>query len=317
MQKENITLEEKKAPKEDIIPKETMGPEENIVIGIEGYVGTGKTSLCRELLNYIPNSIVLHGNNIYRAITYGMMNLDKLGIKDKDILKKIEANAEKNFKENLQEKNNDEFNPSHKLNAKKIMDLLNLDIKLENRETTIYLNGIKITDELLQSSKNSMAVSKISHDADNKDLYEFGAKIIEKFKQKFNVILSSRDIVKMYPKVDYHFFIVADLEERAKRKYKQYVKEEKSTSLNDGKKGNSLNANDGKNIKNIENETKVNPEYDNQILEEIKEKIQIRDKLQEESGFYKIYPKTIVLDVTECKNSKEQVKKILNWTKYK
>ena len=43
---------------------------ENIVIGIEGLVGTGKTSICRELLKYIPNSIVLHGGNIYRAITY-------------------------------------------------------------------------------------------------------------------------------------------------------------------------------------------------------------------------------------------------------
>ena len=42
--------------------------EENIVIGIEGLVGTGKTSISRELLKYIPNSIILHGGNIYRAI---------------------------------------------------------------------------------------------------------------------------------------------------------------------------------------------------------------------------------------------------------
>ena len=30
---------------------------ENKVIGIEGYVGAGKTAICKNLLNKIPNSI--------------------------------------------------------------------------------------------------------------------------------------------------------------------------------------------------------------------------------------------------------------------
>ena len=46
----------------------------NIVIGIEGLVGAGKTSICRELLKKIPNSILLHGGNLYRAIVYALMN---------------------------------------------------------------------------------------------------------------------------------------------------------------------------------------------------------------------------------------------------
>ena len=63
--------------------------EENIVIGIEGLVGTGKTSICRKLLDYVPNSIVLHAGNIYRAITYQIMQekipleqLKKIDLKD-------------------------------------------------------------------------------------------------------------------------------------------------------------------------------------------------------------------------------------------
>ena len=47
--------------------------EKNLVIGIEGLVGAGKTSICKELLNYIPNSIVLHAGNVYRAITYQIL----------------------------------------------------------------------------------------------------------------------------------------------------------------------------------------------------------------------------------------------------
>ena len=49
----------------------------NIVIGIEGLVGSGKTSMCRELLNEIPNSIVFHGGNLYRGIIYAVMNSNK------------------------------------------------------------------------------------------------------------------------------------------------------------------------------------------------------------------------------------------------
>ena len=50
---------------------------EHIVIGIEGLVGCGKTSICRELLNKIPNSIVIHGGNLYRAIVYALMQANK------------------------------------------------------------------------------------------------------------------------------------------------------------------------------------------------------------------------------------------------
>ena len=42
----------------------------NIVIGIEGLVGSGKTSICRELLKRIPNSILFHGGDLYRAIVF-------------------------------------------------------------------------------------------------------------------------------------------------------------------------------------------------------------------------------------------------------
>ena len=45
----------------------------NIVIGIEGYVGAGKSAICRELLNHIPNSIILEGGNLYRAIVYSLL----------------------------------------------------------------------------------------------------------------------------------------------------------------------------------------------------------------------------------------------------
>ena len=46
---------------------------ENIVIGIEGLVGAGKTSICRQMLDIIPNTVLVNGGNIYRSIVYAMM----------------------------------------------------------------------------------------------------------------------------------------------------------------------------------------------------------------------------------------------------
>ena len=214
---------------------------ENIVIGIEGTVGAGKTSICRELLKDIENSIILHGGEIYRAIVYGMMQT------------KIEN--------------------TQNLDAFDIMKKLGIEIKLENKETVIYMNGKKVDEKDLQSKKSSMAVSKVSNIADNTRLYQFGKELIDKYRQKYNVILSSRDIIKMYPDVTYHFFIDASIEERTNRKYMQYNKEIPK--------------------------------------EQIKEMIQVRDELQEKSGYYKIYPQTKVIDVTNCKSVKESEKLVL------
>lgn len=214
---------------------------ENIVIGIEGTVGAGKTSICRKLLDKIDNSIILHGGEIYRAIVYGMM---KSKIKN-----------------------------TKNLDAFEMMKELGIEIKLEDRETKIYMNGEKIDEKDLQSKQASMAVSKVSNMANNDKLYKFGKTLIDGFRRDYNIILSSRDIVKMYPDVTYHFFIDASIEERTNRKYMQYNKEIPK--------------------------------------EQIKEMIQNRDELQEKSGYYKIYPQTKVIDVTNCKNAKESAELVL------
>ena len=213
----------------------------NIVIGIEGTVGAGKTSIARELLKEIENSIILHGGEIYRAIVYGMM---------------------KNKIENTEN-----------LDAFEVMKKLGIEIKVENRETVIYMNGKKIAEKELQSKQASMAVSKVSNMANNTKLYQFGKKLIDEYRKDYNIILSSRDIVKMYPDVTKHFFIDASIEERTNRKYMQYNKEIPK--------------------------------------EQVREMIQARDELQEKSGYYKIYPQTIVLNVTNCKNAKEAAQMVL------
>ncbi len=227
----------------------------NIVIGIEGLVGSGKTSICRELLNLIPNSIVLHGGNLYRGAVYALMCSNESISKD---INKI--------KENLQN-----------IDISEIMKKLKVEFKLENRETVVYVDGKKVDEEKLQSEKASMAVSMAGNTADNSNLFIYLRKIIDEYKKQYNVILSGRAIMEIYPDTNYHFFITASLEERVKRKSIQY----------------------GKQID----------------LEELKNHIIKRDKLQEESGFYKEYEKTIKIDVTECENVQESTNKVYKYIK--
>lgn len=220
---------------------------ENLVIGIEGYVGAGKTAICKELLNQIPNSILLQGGNLYRGIAYALLRSG--------------ANIEE-LKQNMKQ-----------TDIKQIMEKLKIQIAIENRDTVIYMDGKKIEEELLQSTASSLAVSEISNAADNQNFYLFGRKIIEQFKEKFNVIVSGRDLMKIYPDLDYHFLVTASLEERVRRKCIKY-----SDTISE---------------------------------EEVKQNIMQRDKVQEQSGYYQKYENTIVVDVTDCKTIEDSAKEVL------
>lgn len=222
---------------------------ENITIGIEGLVGAGKTSICRAMLDKIPNSIILHGGNLYRGIVYALMNSGT-------DMSKIVNNSDK------------------PIDIKQMMDMLKVEIKIENRESVVYVDGKEINEDNLQSDATSLAVSKIAKDADNSKFYAFGKKLIDVYKKQYNLIISGRDLMKIYPDLDYHFFVTADIETRVDRKMHQYTNEKITR-------------------------------------EELKKHIEERDSLQEQAGFYKRYDKTIDVDVTECKSAEESAMKIL------
>lgn len=220
---------------------------DNIVIGIEGTVGAGKTSICRELIKIIPKTVLLNGGNLYRAIVFAMMkNTKKVDMLKKDI---------------------------EDIDIKQVMDFFNIEIKIENNETNFYIDGILANEEELQSKESSLKVSEVGGKADNRALFEFAKDLIDNLKKDYNVIISGRSIMEIYPNTDYHLFITANLEERIKRKSIQY-------------KG----------------------EVDK---EEIRKNIVKRDELQEKAGFYKLHSKTILLDVTNCKSVKESTNKVL------
>ena len=164
------------------------------------------------------------------------------------------------------------------VDIKELMVLLKVNIKIENNESVVYVNDKEINEDDLQSDVNSMAVSKVAKNADNSKLYKFAKKLIDNYKKQYNVIVSGRDLMKIYPDLNYHFFITADLDERVNRKMHQY----ENTAI---------------------------------TKDELKKHIQTRDELQEKSGFYKRYENTIDVDVTDCKSAKDSAKKVLAFIK--
>lgn len=225
--------------------------KKNIVIGIEGLVGSGKTSICRELLKKNKNAVLLNGGNLYRAIVYCLLQEETNLLKLKKLTKKVDI--------------------------KQYMDALNVEIRIENKESQIYINGKLADENELQSKASSLAVSIVGGIADNTKLFEFSRNLIDELKKEHDVIVSGRSLMKIYPKLDYHLFITATLNERVKRKCIQY--------------------NEIKNQK------------------EVKKNIVKRDRLQKMAGFYKIYPNTIKIDVTECKTVEESTNKVLEYIK--
>ncbi len=130
--------------------------KENIVIGIEGLVGAGKTSICRKLLKKLPNAVLLHGGNLYRAIVYTLLQEEKNILKLKFKLRKLDI--------------------------KDLMEKYKVDIKIENNESVIYIDGVKISEEELQSKASSLAVSIVGGLADNTRLFKYAREYIENLK---------------------------------------------------------------------------------------------------------------------------------------
>ena len=221
----------------------------NIVIGVEGDVSSGKTSVCKELCKVIPDSIFADAGLIARSIV--------MGVKKSPIAIPVVIKL-------LLGKN---------IEPIELMNKLKIEFKIENNQTSIYVKGKKVEEKDIQTENNSKGVSKYTSKVNKDSLYGFARKIIDEYRENYNVIVSARDLVRLYPDMTYHIFITASLEERVNRRYKQFK---------------------GKYTK-----------------EQIKETIKKRDEMHEKAGYNNKYEKTIIVDVTECKSAKESAEKVL------
>ena len=159
----------------------------NLVIAIDGPAGSGKSTTA-QLVAQKLGFVYIDTGAMYRAITYLAIREDAVGNNDKIV--ELAANSD-------------------------------IELKFENGVTNISINGEDLTDKIrtLDVNKNVSDVSKI----------EEVRKILVKKQREIGskttgVVMEGRDIATVvFPNANVKIFLTATIDERAKRRAKEYA----------------------------------------------------------------------------------------------
>ena len=168
----------------------------NKIIAVDGYASTGKTTLSKKIAKYLK-FVHIDTGSMYRAFTlFAIEN----GLYKKEILKK-------NKLENL---------------------LNNISFSFSNNNDLLFKNSVISND--IRSTIVSDHVSKI---ASIKIVRKYMVDYQRDLVLKKNCVVEGRDIGSVvFPDANVKFFMDADVEVRAKRRYDELMKNHKNISYN-------------------------------------------------------------------------------------
>ena len=155
----------------------------SFIVAIDGPAGSGKGSITKIVAKKMNLSCIDTGA-MYRCVTLDVMN------------KKIDLNDSEKMKELLK----------------------SIDINLDEENDKVFLNGEDVTKQI-RSVEVSKMVSEVSA------IKDVRLKLIEmqrKIAKDKDIIMEGRDITTVvFPNADVKIYLDADVEERAKRRFKQ------------------------------------------------------------------------------------------------
>ena len=162
-----------------------------MIIAIDGPAGSGKSTISKLVAKDL-NLIYLDTGAMYRMFTLKLLN-EKVSFEDK---KKIEE----------------------------LLQNLNINIDKES----FFLDGKDVSEEIRKSNV-SQNVSKV---AAIKEVREKMVDLQRKFSQSKDVILDGRDIgTVVFPNANIKIYLVADLKERAERRYREMLEKGQKVSF--------------------------------------------------------------------------------------
>ncbi len=171
--------------------------DNNITIAIDGPAGAGKSTIAKKVAEILSIEYIDTGA-MYRALTLKVLN--------------------------------EGLDPKSIEDVKSIIENTSIDF----RNNQIFLDNENVDKEIRENriSKNVSYIAKI------KEVREAMVQIQQKLAKTKSVIMDGRDIgTVVLPNADFKFFIVASVEERARRRYKELLeKGETEISYEDIKK---------------------------------------------------------------------------------
>lgn len=161
----------------------------NIIIAIDGEASSGKSTQAKKIADYLGYSY-LDSGAFYRAIT---LFFKRKGIASATSLNKNELNE------------------------------ISLNSNYNNGKNLIYLNGDDVSDDI-----RSVGISEIVSDfAKEKEVREHVYKHLRELSKNQSIVIDGRDIgTVVFPNADFKFFLHANPEIRAKRRFSEIDKDE-------------------------------------------------------------------------------------------
>lgn len=155
----------------------------SFIVAIDGPAGSGKGSITKIIADKL-NLESIDTGAMYRCVTLYLIN-NKIGIDEIDKIKE---------------------------------SLNNIEIKFEDQNQKVLLNNEDVTDKI-RSMEVTKMVSQVS------SIKEVRLRLVDlqrKISKDKNIIMEGRDITTVvFPKADVKIYLDADVEERAKRRFKQ------------------------------------------------------------------------------------------------
>ena len=174
----------------------------NIIIAIDGFASTGKSTLAKHLANYL-NYIYVDSGSMYRAITYYAL------------------------------KNN--YIPFNEDNLKEFSKVL-LDVNLSfifNKKlgySEIFLNNTNIEKEI----RSIVVTNHVSSVATVSFIRKHMVNLQKELSLNKGVVMDGRDIgTVVFPDAELKLFLTASAEVRAKRRYFEYVNKNVEVEFNE------------------------------------------------------------------------------------
>ncbi|MFH1196417.1 MAG: (d)CMP kinase [bacterium] len=156
-----------------------------IIVAIDGPAGSGKSTAAKNLANEF-GFLYLDTGAMYRAVTYLVL------------------------KEGIYEQND------------KIIELIktiDLKLKYENGKTRVFLNSDEITEEIRTPEVTSL-VSEVSIIP---EVREELVRLQRQIGEQGSIVTEGRDITTVvFPNADLKIYLTASVDERAKRRFKEY-----------------------------------------------------------------------------------------------